>query len=61
MKKIVMEIARTSKNFDEFCDRIYALDACIIISDLDLNIVEYYGDNNRWYSYDVSKYSKNWD
>jgi hypothetical protein len=61
MRNVIIGIAKTSKNFDEFCDKIYGLDGCAIISDLDDNIVEYLDRNYKWHSVDVSKYTVNFD
>ena len=57
MKKTVMTIAKTSKTYDEFVDRIYALDAYVFIDDDNDGIVFYVADNGRTYDYDVSAYT----
>jgi hypothetical protein len=61
MRNVIIGIAKTSKNFDEFCDKIYGLGSYVIISDLDDNIVEYIDKNDKWHTVDVSKYTVNFD
>ena len=47
MKKAILNVAKTAKTYDEFIDRIYALGEWIWISDENINIVEYIGNNNH--------------
>ena len=61
MKKAILNVAKTAKTYDEFIDRIYALSEWIWITDENVNIVEYIGNNNHMYSVDCSKYTANLD
>ena len=61
MKKAILNVAKTAKTCDEFIDRIYALGEWIWISDENINIVEYIGNNNHLYSVDCTKYTANLD
>lgn len=56
MKKTIIAIAKTSKTWDEFIDRIYAIDATVILDD-DENIVVYFDNNAKEHVYDVSAYT----
>jgi hypothetical protein len=57
MKKTIIAIAKTSKTWDEFIDRIYAIDATVILDDDDENIVIYFDNNAKEHVYDMSAYT----
>ena len=57
MKKTIIAIAKTSNTWDEFIDRIYAIDATVILDDDDENIVVYFDNNAKEHVYDVSAYT----
>ena len=59
MKKTIIAIAKTSKTWDEFIDRIYAIDATVILDDDDENIVVYFDNNAKEHAYNVSAYTAN--
>ena len=58
MKKTILNIAKTSKTFAEFVNRIYNIPECIIDDDDEFTVV-YFARNGREYEYNVWEFIKN--
>ena len=61
MRNTIIAIAKSSTNYNDFTDKIYALGTYVMISDIDDNVVDYLDNKNIWHSVDVSKYTANLD